>query len=95
MELLSNHGLRAAAVNSMQDLFADPQMRTWGVWRAVDHPVLGRMHVAAPPFMLHETPPRFPRAAPLLGADTASVLHEVLGIDPAEIESLEQAGVLT
>ena len=93
--LLSSHGLRAAAVNSMQDLFADPQLKTWRVWNAVDHPVLGRVHVAAPPFMLHDTPPTFPRAAPLLGADTASVLHDVLGLSTQDIEALEQSDVLT
>jgi benzylsuccinate CoA-transferase BbsF subunit len=95
VRLLCGHGLRVAAVSSMQDLFADPQLRTWGVWQAVDHPVLGRMHVAAPPFRLHDTPPRVDRAAPLLGADTVSVLHNILGLDTAEIDSLEQAGVLT
>ena len=95
VELLCGHGLRASAVSSMQDLFADPCLRARGAWQAVDHPVLGRVHVAAPPFLLCETPPRFPRAAPLLGADTATVLHELLGLQAEEIESLERAGVLT
>jgi benzylsuccinate CoA-transferase BbsF subunit len=95
VQLLSRHGLRAAAVSSMQDLFADPQLRTRRVWQAVDHPVLGRVHVAAPPFWLCDTPPRFPRAAPLLGEHTAAVLHQVLGLEADEIDSLEQAGVLS
>jgi benzylsuccinate CoA-transferase BbsF subunit len=95
VRLLANHGLRAAPVTSMQELLADPQLHTWRVWHAVDHPVLGRVHVAAPPFMLHDTPPQFPRAGPLLGADTSSVLHDVLGLSTDEIDSLEQAGVLT
>jgi benzylsuccinate CoA-transferase BbsF subunit len=95
VQLLSSHGLRAAPVNSMQDLLADPQLRTWRMWQAVDHPVLGRVHVAAPPFMLHDTPPAFPRAGPLLGADTTSVLQDVLGLSADEIDSLDKMGVLT
>ena len=95
VSLLCQHGLRAAPVNSMQDLFADPHLRARGAWRVVEHPVLGRVHVAAPPFLLCDTPPRHERAAPLLGADTAAVLHDVLGLDQDEIDTLEQAGVLT
>ena len=94
VQLLCDHRLRAAAVNSMQDLFADQRLRARGAWQLVDHPVLGRVQVAAPPFLLCETPPRFERAAPLLGADTAAVLHDLLGLDEAEIDTLEQAGVL-
>jgi crotonobetainyl-CoA:carnitine CoA-transferase CaiB-like acyl-CoA transferase len=45
--------------------------------------------------MLHDTPPSFPRAAPLLGADTSSILHDVLGLSTDEIDSLDKMGVLT
>ena len=94
VDRLCASGLRAAVVNSMADLFADPQLRARGAWLEVNHPVLGRVHVAAPPYWLCDTPPAAQRAAPLLGADTAAVLAEVLGLDDHEIETLEQAGVL-
>jgi benzylsuccinate CoA-transferase BbsF subunit len=91
--LLRQHGLHAAPVNSMADLFADPQLvaRTW---RAVEHPVLGRVHVMAPPFLLRDTPPQVTRAAPLLGEHTHEILSEVLGLDEGEISDLEREGVL-
>jgi crotonobetainyl-CoA:carnitine CoA-transferase CaiB-like acyl-CoA transferase len=91
---LRARGLRAAPVNSMADLFADPQLAA-RTWRPVEHPVLGRVNVMAPPFLLRGTPPEVKRPAPLLGEHTHEVLTELLGVDEAEIASLEAAGVLS
>jgi benzylsuccinate CoA-transferase BbsF subunit len=88
------HNLRAYAVNSMGDLFCDPQLRHRAHWRSVKHPVLGSVHVAEPPFLLRETPPEMERAAPLLGADNDYVLGEILGLTPKQIQELEGEGVL-
>jgi crotonobetainyl-CoA:carnitine CoA-transferase CaiB-like acyl-CoA transferase len=93
VELLRARGLRAAPVNSMADLFADPQL-TGRTWRTVDHPVLGEVRVMAPPFLLRDTPPDVRKPAPLLGEHTREVLSEVLGLPHAEIEALEREGVL-
>jgi benzylsuccinate CoA-transferase BbsF subunit len=91
--LLRGAGLRAAPVNSMSDLFADAQLveRTW---RAVEHPVLGKVHVMAPPFLLRGTPPRVEEAAPLLGQHTRGVLREMLSLSDTEIDNLMAEGVL-
>jgi crotonobetainyl-CoA:carnitine CoA-transferase CaiB-like acyl-CoA transferase len=91
--LLRKRGLRAAPVSSMADLFADPQLQRYA-WRPVEHPVLGRVHVQAPPFLLRETPPDVRRPAPLLGEHTREVLTELLGVDDAEMDALEREGVL-
>ena len=91
--VLRGRGLRAAAVSSMADLFADPQLQLYA-WRPVEHPVLGTVHVQAPPFLLRETPPEVRRPAPMLGEQTREVLAELLGVDDAEMDSLARAGVL-
>jgi crotonobetainyl-CoA:carnitine CoA-transferase CaiB-like acyl-CoA transferase len=91
--VLRHHGLRAAPVNSMADLFADPQLQLYA-WRPVEHPVLGKVHVQMPPFLLRETPPEVQRPAPLLGQHTHEVLTELLGVDDQEIDALEREGVL-
>jgi crotonobetainyl-CoA:carnitine CoA-transferase CaiB-like acyl-CoA transferase len=91
--ILRQRGLRAAAVSSMADLFADPQLRLYA-WRPVQHPVLGEVHVQAPPFLLRETPPDVRRPAPLLGQHTREVLTQVLGVGDEEFASLERDGVL-
>ncbi len=89
---LRHVGLKAAPVNSMADLFADPQL-TQRTWRPVDHPVLGHVNVMAPPFLLRSTPPEVKRAAPLVGENTREVLIE-LGLGEAEIDVLTGEGVL-
>lgn len=90
---LRERGLRAAAVSSMADLFADPQLAAYA-WRAVEHPVLGRVNVMAPPFLLRSTPPEIKRPAPLLGEHTREVLQDVLGLEETELVALQAEGVL-
>jgi benzylsuccinate CoA-transferase BbsF subunit len=94
VERLHQHGVRVYAVNSVADLFSDPQLQERGFWCPVEHPVLERVHVAAPPFTLSDTPHQIERAAPCMGADNAYVLGEILGLSAAEIERLAQEGVL-
>jgi crotonobetainyl-CoA:carnitine CoA-transferase CaiB-like acyl-CoA transferase len=93
VDLLRARGLHAAPVSSMADLFADPQLSA-RTWRPVDHPVLGQVHVMAPPFLLRDTPPEVRNPAPLLGQHTREVLAEVLGLPDPEIDALEREGVL-
>ncbi len=95
VEVLRERDVPVYPVSSMRDLLDDPQLAHRGYWQAVEHPVLGRVHVAAPPYLLTRTPPRQERAAPLLGQDNAYVFGQVLGLSETEIADLEQAGALT
>jgi crotonobetainyl-CoA:carnitine CoA-transferase CaiB-like acyl-CoA transferase len=94
VSMLRARGLRAAPVNSMADLFADPQLSR-RTWRTVEHPVLGTVRVMAPPFLLQATPPEVKQPAPLLGEHTREVLTELLGVDATEFAALEADGVLS
>lgn len=91
--LLAN-GLRVYPVNSMNDLFEDPRLAARGFWRTVEHPVMGPLRVESPPALLRATPPRQDRAAPLMGADTATVLAEILGLTTEQIDDLATTGAL-
>lgn len=94
VEQLRAYGVHVYPVNSMADLFSDPQLQYRQHWRPVDHPVIGRAHVAAPPFLLRETPPVVERPAPLLGQHTEQVLTEILGYSAEQVEELTREGVL-
>lgn len=91
---LRANDLRVYPVNSMADLFSDPQLAERGFWRTVEHPVMGPLRVEAPPAVLRSTPPVQERAAPLMGEHTAEVLGELLGLSPEEIDDLGKAGAL-
>jgi crotonobetainyl-CoA:carnitine CoA-transferase CaiB-like acyl-CoA transferase len=91
---LRSAGVRVYPVNSVAELFDDPQLAARGTWRPLEHPVLGRVRVEAPPFNLSRTPSEVERAGPLLGGDNAYVLGELLGYGAEEIAELERAGAL-
>jgi crotonobetainyl-CoA:carnitine CoA-transferase CaiB-like acyl-CoA transferase len=91
---LRTNGLRVYPVNSMADLFEDPQLVARGFWRTVKHPVMGPLRVEAPPALLRSTPPVQERAAPLMGADTADVLSQIVGLTHTEIDDLRTDGAL-
>jgi benzylsuccinate CoA-transferase BbsF subunit len=94
VDRLRAHDLRVYPVNSMADLFSDPQLAARGFWRTVEHPVMGPLRVESPPALLRETPPVQDRAAPLMGAHTAEVLGDILGVSLAEIDDLRADGAL-
>jgi crotonobetainyl-CoA:carnitine CoA-transferase CaiB-like acyl-CoA transferase len=69
-------------------------MRARGHYVALDHPAVGRIHHDAPPFRLSRTPGRIRRPAPLLGAHTASVVQELVGLADAEVSALVMEGAV-
>jgi crotonobetainyl-CoA:carnitine CoA-transferase CaiB-like acyl-CoA transferase len=90
---LRARGLRAAPVESIGELFDDPQLAHRGVWRRAAHPGLGEVGLMAPPFALSATPARADRAGPLLGQDNEAVFKGLLGLSAGDYASLAADGV--
>jgi formyl-CoA transferase/CoA:oxalate CoA-transferase len=82
-----------APVNSMADLYSDPQLQARQLWRRVDHAEIGPHHAEGPPFLLSETPAAVRAAAPLLGEHTEHVFRNLVGLDAAEYAAMEADGV--
>jgi benzylsuccinate CoA-transferase BbsF subunit len=82
---LQNKGLAATPVLSSDEL-----ARSWPADNYVElpHPVTGADRVLTVPWRMSLTPPRPPRAAPLVGQHTRYVLEQILGIDVAETDAL-------
>jgi formyl-CoA transferase len=93
VQALRARGLRAAAVESVTELFDDPQLRHRGTWRRAPHPGLGEIGLMAPPFVLSETPARPERAGPTLGQHNQAVFQGLLGLSPAEYDALAADGI--
>ncbi|MDE3112948.1 MAG: CoA transferase [Chloroflexota bacterium] len=90
---LRSRGLRAAAVETISELFADGQLAHRGLWRALPHPVIGTVQCLSAPFTLSATPSRQEHAGPTLGADNDHVFGTVLGVGEEERAALARDGV--
>jgi crotonobetainyl-CoA:carnitine CoA-transferase CaiB-like acyl-CoA transferase len=85
---LQNAGVHAAMVNTIKDLFSDPQLRAREVWQEMEHPEIGAQRYRMTSYQLSETPGRVRRAAPCLGQDNEEVLSGWLGLDADEYEEI-------
>lgn len=92
MDLLQEHGVHAAKVNSIADIFTDPQLAHRSHWGKVDHKEVGPHHVEMPAFSLSETPCMTPTPEPLLNEHTEMVLQKLLGLRDTQIKALEAQG---
>jgi crotonobetainyl-CoA:carnitine CoA-transferase CaiB-like acyl-CoA transferase len=80
-------------INSLDEVFADPQVRHRGMRIALDHPVAGTAPLTASPMRFSETPVEYDLAPPLLGQHTRDVLCGLLGRDAAAVEDLMARGI--
>lgn len=94
MHALQAAGVPAGAVQTCEELFADPQLEVRGHWWHMEHPVIGRHAYDAPAWKLSETPARPLRPGPTLGQHTEAVCTEILGLGHDEIAELVVEGVL-
>ena len=94
MRLLQQVGVAAIPSFSSQELYTDPHLNERGFWVEVEHPVIGKQTVAAPPWKLSSTPAKICRHAPLLGEHNQYVFGELLHLSAEEISELEREKVL-
>jgi formyl-CoA transferase len=81
-------------INTLEQVFADPQVRFRGMVAEVPHPTAGTFKMVASPMKLSATPCEIRRHPPLLGEHTEEVLQERLGLTPEAIQSLRQERVI-
>jgi crotonobetainyl-CoA:carnitine CoA-transferase CaiB-like acyl-CoA transferase len=91
---LETAGVPCGPINTIADVFADPQVQARGIQRAMRHGAGGDVQLVANPVRLSETPPTYRLPPPLLGAHTREVLGERLGLDLPELEQLAKSGVI-
>jgi benzylsuccinate CoA-transferase BbsF subunit len=94
MEKLQKAGVAAAPSLSSKGLFKDPHLKEREVFRRVDHPVIGKDWIIAPPWRLSATPAQIHRHAPLFGEHNEYVFGQLLGMPQEEIRELEEEQVI-
>lgn len=88
MDRLQSAGIHAAAINTMKDLFSDPQLSAREIWQPMEHAEIGLQHYRMTSYQLSETPGRVRRAAPLLGEHNDEVLTNWLDADTKEYQEM-------
>ena len=82
-------------VNTLDQVFADPQVRHRNMEISMDHPLAGgEARLIGNPIKYSETPVTYRQPPPLLGEHTDAVLEEVLGLDAGERARLRAAKVI-
>lgn len=86
-------GVPCGPINTLDQVFADPQVQARGIWQTMDHPVAGTTPTVANPIRYSDTPVRYDQAPPLLGEHTDEVLQELGLVPPPEKNSRTGASV--
>jgi formyl-CoA transferase len=93
IERLSAAGVPCGEINSIDQVFADPQVKHLGIAQAVDSPKLGRIDLVRQPMTLSRTPSALETPPPERGEHTDEVLGE-FGYTAEEITDLRRSNVL-
>ncbi len=92
--LLRAAGVPCGSIQSVDEVFDDPQVQARQMLVDVGHPELGNVKTVASPIRYSKTEIEYDLAPPALGADTERVLGDVLGLDDARIAELKARGAI-
>ncbi len=94
VKLLNDAGVPCGPINSIDQTFAEPQVRHLGIAKPVRHPALGDIKVVGQPINLTKAPqPAEYRPTPELGQHTDEIMAS-LGRDAKAIAELRARGVI-
>ncbi len=93
IEILNDAGLPCGPINTIDQTFADPQVRHLGIATPVEHATLGTIEVVGQAVTLTRTRQRMRNAAPEKGEHTDAILSE-LGYGAEEIADLREQRIV-
>jgi len=88
LEQLEKHSIPCGPINRIDEVFNDPQLVHRGMRVRMPHPQAGDVELAGNPIHYSRTPVVAEKAPPMLGADSESVLKQVLGYSDEQINAL-------
>ncbi len=93
VENLNQAGIPCGPIYTIDQTFADPQVRHLGIAQDVASPARGPIKLVGQPFTLSRTPSRLLSSAPEYGEHTGAILAE-FGYSSEDIARLRQAGAI-
>ena len=96
VEGLTKVNVPCSPINSIDQVFADPQVKARNMEIAMPHPAAGDevVRLIGSPIKMSESPVSYRRPPPTLVQHSAEVLHELLGLKPDQIDGLRRRGVI-
>lgn len=91
---LEKAGVPCGPINTIDQVFADPQIKARGMAQTISLDGGGDVTVVASPLKFSQTPVSTHTGPPALGAHTGAVLREIGGLSDIEIETLRARGVI-
>ena len=92
--LLESAAVPCGPINTIADVFADPQVQARGLQMQMEHPSAGPIPLVASPIRLSDTPVQYHQAPPELGQHTREVLKDCLNMNDKTMNELFAQGVL-
>lgn len=95
LEILREIDVPGSAVNNMDQVFAEPQVRARDMAIEMAHPLSDKpVTLVGSPFKMSETPVSYRHPPPLCGEHTDDILSKILDLPPGRIQELRNKGVI-
>jgi crotonobetainyl-CoA:carnitine CoA-transferase CaiB-like acyl-CoA transferase len=94
IEALEPAGVPNGPINTLEQVFQEPQVIARGLKIEMSHPVAGKVQLIRSPMRFSGTPIEHTVPPPVLGEHTAEILRSMLRLGDDEIEKLRADGVV-
>ena len=93
LEIFEAHQVAAGSINTVEELFEDPQFNALDLIATLSHSKAGEIKILKPPWHLSKTPESVTLPPPALGEHTTQILKEN-GFSAEEIETMMDEGII-
>ena len=95
IHLLEAAGVPCGPINTLGDVFDNPQVIARDMCITLPHPSAGEVRLVGNPIKMSATPAQYGAPPPLLGQHTDLILRDVLHYSPEKIAELKNLGIIT
>jgi crotonobetainyl-CoA:carnitine CoA-transferase CaiB-like acyl-CoA transferase len=93
LDLLEKHGVPSAPIQTIEEVFNDPQVRHLKLEVEVQHPEMGPTKLAGSGIWMSKTPPQIKLPPPALGEHTEEILKNI-GYSDDDCKLFHEKGVI-